>query len=133
MKEHITMLKTMKKLKILFTVCILLAGQQLFSSTLTANEDYFIIEKTEQNALFEEMVSSFHGEGEVQPVLMLKPPYPKDSGNLPFYLNSEDFKNRYDHFAAKSNQFGTGTFDFKTNCFSIIFVPLYIQTGNFIL
>jgi len=127
------MLKTMKKLKILFTVCILLAGQQLFSSTLTAIADKSITEETERYSIFEELVRSFHDEGEVQPVLRLKPPYPKDSGNLPFYLNSEDFKNRYDHFAAKSNQSGTGTFDFKTNCFSIIFVPLYIQTGNFIL
>jgi len=127
------MLQTMIKLKLLFSVCIILACQQLFSLTLTTVEDNFVSEESERHSHFADNNYSLTLYGEDQTSLKLKPPYLKEPMSFYLKLKSDDFRKMEDQFVTKSNRRGTGNFDFKASCFSIIFVPLYIQTGNFIL
>ena len=127
------MLQTMINLKLLFSVCIILACQQLFSITLTTGGDIYVSEESERQSHFADNNNTLTLYGEVQAGLKLKLPYPKEPMSFSLRLKSDDFRKIENQFVTKSKLIETATFDFKTPCFSIIFVPLYIQTGNFIL
>lgn len=124
--------RTMKKLKFLFLVFLIVACQQLFSSTLTGAENYYISEEIEGYSHFEENNYPDYIYGEVKNSLVLNPILPKDSDSFLSNFKPEDLKKGLNHAVTPSNMVMGRTFAFGSACFSIIFIPLYIQTGNFI-
>lgn len=125
-------LQTMIKLKFLFSIFLILACQQLFSSTLMRAENNFISEEFERYSNFEENNCTIYIYGEVKTSLLLNPILPKGSESFLSKFKPEDFQKGLNHAVTQNNLVLTRTFAFGSSCYSIIFIPLYIQTGNFI-
>ena len=125
-------LQTMIKLKFLFSVFLIVACQQLFSSTLFGAENNCISEEIEGYSHFDEENCPLYIYGEVRKSLVLNPILPKGPESFLSNFKPEDLKRSLYNAVTPGNMVMKRAFAFGSSCFSIIFVPLYIQTGNFI-
>jgi len=126
-------LLSMLKLKLLFALLFMLAIQQVYPSNCEGVKGIVLKEDANVQSQFEE--SNFQGMdfGDLTSGQVVITGF---SANTEYALpkfKSKDFQAELFFTAKKGNLFLTRTSSLSSLCYRVIFIPIFLQTGNFLL